>query len=241
MRVLDVSFPEPERNLALDEALLNRAEEGECGESLRFWESPSHFVVLGVAQALSKEVQESACNAVDIPILRRCSAGGCVLQGPGCLNFSLVLDTAARPEIRTIRSSYSYILRRISGALGMLGAVSQCSGTSDLAIDEMKISGNAQRRRKQFILHHGTLLYGLDLSLVTLCLSEPSRQPDYRRGREHADFISNLSLSRENLVAALSSSFAGSLDDQPLMDAELAEVAGLVGRKYGSLNWIRRR
>ena len=92
MRLLDCSFQEPAMNLALDEVLLNDAEEGHSPEVLRFWESPVPFVVLGLTQRLSEEVHEDACARDGIPILRRASGGGCVLQGKGCLNYALVLD-----------------------------------------------------------------------------------------------------------------------------------------------------
>ena len=76
MRVIDVSFREPERNLALDQVLLDNAEERAGCEVLRFWESPIPFVVLGVSQKLEQEVDEEACCRDKVPILRRCSAGG---------------------------------------------------------------------------------------------------------------------------------------------------------------------
>ena len=91
MRLIDLSFDDPAQNLALDEALLDAAEEGRSGDTLRFWESPSTFVVLGTAQVFAIEVHEAACRRDGVPVLRRCSAGGCVLQGPGSLNYSLVL------------------------------------------------------------------------------------------------------------------------------------------------------
>jgi len=241
MRVLDVSFPEPERNLALDEVLLNRAETGLSGECLRFWESPTPFVVLGVAQALSEELHEDACKKAVVPILRRCSAGGCVLQGPGCLNFTLVLDSTTRTEIRTIRSSYTYILGKLAEALGNLRTPARCSGISDLAVEGVKISGNAQRRRKRFVLHHGTLLYALDLDLIPLYLKEPSQQPDYRRSRPHSEFVANLPLSRAELTEALHYSLANSLPIQALANEELADTSTLAEQKYRDPKWVRRR
>ena len=64
-RLLDLTLPSPEENLALDEALLLEAEaqlargEAPAGcEVLRFWESPAAFVVLGVACRLAEDVDE---------------------------------------------------------------------------------------------------------------------------------------------------------------------------------------
>ena len=86
MRHLDLTIPSPAENLACDEALLDWCESGDGVECLRFWESPEPFVVVGYANKVETEVNVAACEARKIPILRRCSGGGTVVQGPGCLN-----------------------------------------------------------------------------------------------------------------------------------------------------------
>ena len=74
MRLLDISFNRPERNLAFDEVLLEGLKAGKITETLRFWESPVPFVVLGVAQVLRDHVYEQACGELGVPITRRCSS-----------------------------------------------------------------------------------------------------------------------------------------------------------------------
>ena len=99
--LIDRTLPVPEANLAYDEALLNFAEECEGPDTLRFWESSTPFIVLGVAQPVAAHVNQPACAADSIPILRRCSAGGCVVQGPGSLNYALVLNNIlVKPKTR---------------------------------------------------------------------------------------------------------------------------------------------
>jgi lipoate-protein ligase A len=53
------------------------------------------------------------------------------------------------------------------------------------------------------VLHHGTLLHAFDASLVGKYLLEPCRQPGYRSGRQHADFLGNLPLSAAETGARL--------------------------------------
>jgi lipoate-protein ligase A len=90
MNLLDLPFATPQENLACDEALLDWSEEESGTAILRFWESPRHFVALGYTDAASSEADVEACRVLDIPVLRRCSGGGTVIQGPGCLNYALV-------------------------------------------------------------------------------------------------------------------------------------------------------
>src|SRR5689334_16956944 len=105
MKILDLTLPTPAENLACDEALLQAAETGNSGEVLRFWESPTHFVVVGYANKVGAEVNVAACDARNVPILRRCSGGGTVLQGPGCLNYALVLRIADDQPTHSIHSA----------------------------------------------------------------------------------------------------------------------------------------
>src|SRR6267142_1472838 len=91
MKYIDLTLPTAAENLACDEALLDLCEEGYEHEILRFWEPREHFVVLGYANKIASEVNVPACKTNHVSIFRRCTGGGAVLQGPGCLNYSLVL------------------------------------------------------------------------------------------------------------------------------------------------------
>src|ERR1044071_8582092 len=112
MHVLDLTLPSPAENLALDEALLDAAEAGQGGEVLRFWESPEYFVVVGYANKVDVEVNRVACESKGIPILRRCSGGGTVLQGPGCLNYTLILNIGKSSALQTIPETNCFVMNR---------------------------------------------------------------------------------------------------------------------------------
>ena len=105
MIAFDYTFDDPHANLALDEFLLKEAEATNGDDVLRFWESSIPFVVLGLTQHINAEVQVEVCNEAEVPITRRCSAGGCVLQGPGCLNYTLILSKDRHIEITGIQQS----------------------------------------------------------------------------------------------------------------------------------------
>lgn len=133
------------------------------------------------------------------------------MLGPGCLNFALALSLASWPALLDVEGSFARILHTIAVALDLPSLA--VAGRTDLALDARKVSGNAQRRGRQALLHHGTLLYDFDAGLATRYLREPARQPAYRSGRRHQDFIGNLPLSggavRVRLEAACRSLEAG--------------------------------
>ena len=209
MKAQDLSFPDPQQNLTYDDDLLLKADKAGGGEVLRFWESSRVFVVLGRTCVEEHNVYGDICRQENVPVLRRSSGGGTVVQGPGCFNFSLVLSKARHPDLVSITRSYEYILKKTISALKVCGVEAGFRPVCDLAVpsDEKKFSGNAQRRGRTHILHHGTLLYGFDLSLITRYLKLPPKMPEYRHARPHNDFITNVSLNIPQFKAALVSAW----------------------------------
>jgi lipoate---protein ligase len=200
VRILEQSFLRPEENLAFDEALLTTG----C-ETLRFWESATNFVVLGRSGKVHKEVNERACEAGGIPVLRRSSGGGAVLLGPGCLNYTLILRLDDRPELMNVARSYQILLGRIAATLAIPDV--EVRG-SDILFSGRKVSGNAQRRVGGWLLHHGTLIHAMDVALIARLLREPQKQPAHRQGRTHAEFLTILPLSRHEMVDRITAAFS---------------------------------
>jgi lipoate-protein ligase A len=236
--VLDYTAATLNENLALDEALLLAAEAGEAGECLRFWEWPAHAVVMGAGGSITIDVNEVSCRADGVPLHRRASGGGTVLLGRGCLLFSLVLAYGRAVELREVNPSYRWILGRIREALRSFGPL-ELAGTSDLASEGRKVSGNSQQRKARHVLHHGTLLYSFDLSAVARYLNSPEREPGYRQQRSHAEFVANLPADPAAVKAMLAQGFEGQPGERSLQ--ALARVPGLIAGRYGSEEWVRRR
>jgi lipoate---protein ligase len=238
MRCLDLTLPGAAANLALEEALLTEAEAGRGGEVLRLWEWPRPVVVLGSGGVLADDVDEAACRADGVPILRRSSGGGTVLWGPGSLMFSLVLGYDRDPALRDLHASYAFILERVGEAVGGPAAGVRREGISDLALNGRKFSGNAQQRKRDHLLHHGTLLYAFDPDAVARYLKPPPRQPEYRAGRDHRDFLCNLPFGRDELKRRLRAAWQA---DEELTDRPEAAVERLCAEKYEREEWTRRR
>jgi lipoate-protein ligase A len=235
MRLLNSTLSSPGENLALDEALLEEREATGGPGILRFWESPLPFVVLGYANRLREEVEQPACLQLGIPIFRRCSGGGTVVQGPGCFNYSLILPLTAVGPDATITSTNCFVMRRNALALSrLLKRDVRVAGHTDLALDDRKFSGNAQRRKREWFLFHGTLLLEFDLELISRLLRSPPRQPDYRRQRDHAAFVMNLPLDRATVQSALAREWGA---DTPLESIPTDKVERLVAERYSRDDW----
>jgi lipoate---protein ligase len=203
MRLFDQSFQTPAENLACDEAFLEALENGTAEPTLRFWESPVPFVVVGYANQVAMEVNIAECERLQIPILRRSSGGGTVVQGPGCLNYNLTLPIA--DETSTITDTNCYVMCKHREAFTkILEREVKIQGHTDLTIDGLKFSGNAQRRKRNALVFHGCFLLDFDLDLISQLLSHPSKEPDYRAKRSHHRFLTNLKIPSSIVKEALS-------------------------------------
>ena len=139
-----------------------------------------------------------ACRADGVPVLRRPSGGAAIVAGPGCLMYALVLSYEKRPELRPLENAHRFVLKTIASALEPLRPGVHCAGTSDLAIGNQKVSGNSVRCRRTHFLYHGTLLLRFSARHGSTSFSKhPPRMPDYRNGRNHALFVTNLNVPAE--------------------------------------------
>jgi lipoate---protein ligase len=235
MQYLDLTLPSAAENLALDEALLEEAEAAAMPtETLRLWEPRQPMVVVGRSSRVEAEVHLDACRELGIPVLRRPSGGAAVVAGPGCLMYALVLSYRLRPHLRLLSAAHRGVLGAMAAALAPLAPGVRCCGTSDLAIGELKFSGNSARSRRNHLLYHGTLLYDFPLWLVGRCLAMPPRMPDYRAGRPHDGFLTNLPLGAETLRRALLAAW-NARERRDHWPGE--HTARLVAEKYGRAEW----
>jgi lipoate-protein ligase A len=237
MQSLDLTLPTIAENLALDEALLRACDAG-GPEVLRFWSPSSPAVVLGYANSIHTEANETACAADGVPILRRSSGGGAVVQMAGCLDYALVLRMDRDPALAGITSTNRFVLDRLCDALRPLaGAELAVEGHTDLALGTRKVSGNAQRRCQRALLFHGVFLLDADLDCLERWLPQPSRQPAWRNQRKHRDFVVNLGLEPAAVKAALAGAWCA---QSPLPVWPEADTRRLVRDRYALEHWNRR-
>lgn len=218
------------RHLAIDEAALSLG-----SESIRIWEFDNYTAVLGRSSRVADEIHQDFCQQNDIEILRRCSGGASILGGPGCLMYSVVLSLARRPELAKIDAAHSLVMKTIAAAAAAQIPDIRVQGICDLTWQGKKCGGNALRVTREAVLYHGTILYAFDLPMLQRCLNHAPRQPQYRGGRSHQDFVTNLDLNPKRLADDIVSQFDSSdtIDTGVLQPA----VETLMTRRYDDAAW----
>jgi lipoate-protein ligase A len=238
MQYIELTLPDPASNLACDEALVELFEAQRAPDGiLRIWEPKNHFIVLGHSNRIDSEVDFAACESERLSIFRRLSGGGTVMQGPGCLNYSLILRNGVDIPLG-IAESFQVVLEHHKQCIQeMIGDRVDIAGVSDLVINGRKFSGNAQYRKRRFTLVHGTFLLNLDPAIVARCLRLPSKQPAYRQNRSHDSFMRNLHLDPNEVRKTLRAAWSAS--DQ-FTEVPNAMIADLKKSRYGRPDWTRR-
>ena len=158
------------------------------------YEPPEVSVVIGRGGRQELELNTTRIAADGVTLYKRPGGGCAVVLDSGNLVVSIA---APLPGIGGIKSSFTAISDWLVTALAACGVpgVKQ-RGISDLAIGERKIGGSCMYRTRDLVYYSTTLLLDPDLELVDRYLLHPPREPDYRAGRPHRQFMGSLKALR---------------------------------------------
>lgn len=238
MHLVDLSLATPAQNLALDEVLLGQVERGEIHGVLRLWESPEPIVVMGRGSRMADEVDLAACRDDRVAVLRRISGGTSIVAGPGCLMYAVVAPHPAGTPCG-VDHLHQSVLGQMAAGLRRVDPRLEQAGTSDLALRQdngtlLKFSGNSLRMTRRAFLYHGTLLYDFDLPRIARYLGRAVREPEYRQGRDHTSFVTNLATTREALAAAIAEAWQAR---ENRYEVPREEVSRLCRERYEQREW----
>ncbi len=154
---------DPYFNMALDEYVVKHLDPS---NDYFYFYINRPTVVIGRNQNTIEEVNLDYVKEHDIIVVRRMSGGGAVYHDMGNINFSFVVDYRKEDF-----NSMERFAKAIVKALSKFGIMAEFTGRNDITIDRKKFSGNAQYVTRNRILHHGTLLFDSDLSVLSKALN----------------------------------------------------------------------
>lgn len=195
---------EIERELGADRALLERtAMSGLPGS--RLWWLDSYAIVAGRSSNIASEVYTGLCARRGIPVIRRFSGGGVVMVGPGTLQWAIALPQRLLGPSYAIAAARDAATSMVSGILGL----DRDGLSGDLLRGNRKVGGVAMRKVRGAVLVHGSLLVRANIGLITRTLRHPPREPGYRQGRLHTNFLDNIgALDRDGLARGIDAALA---------------------------------
>ncbi len=159
-------------------------------------------VVLGRGSRPEAEVDLEACRADGVPVLRRRGGGCAVVIDPGNVVVSVA---AAGMPLGHHRQHFSALSDWLIEGLQRVGIGGvRREAICDLALGDRKVGGACLYRSGDLLYYTASLLIDPDLERVERYLPHPPREPEWRRGRSHSDFMGALPVPIiDDLVADL--------------------------------------
>lgn len=238
MRYIINKSTDPYFNLALDEYAMKHIDVEE--DFFFLWQNkPS--VIVGNNQNTVEEVNQAFIDKNNIKVARRVSGGGAVYHDFGNLNFTFIINVDDPGEV-----NYKKYVQPIIDALASMGVEANASGRNDILVNGLKISGNAQRMSNGKLMHHGTLLYDVNLEDMVQALNVAEDKYISKGVKSVRSRVTNIkehlkdSGSIEDFWQALQYYLSNEGKDKEIVlsDKDLALIELEAANRFSTWNWI---
>jgi len=154
------------------------------------WISDKVYIVLGASNNPMEALNMENVKKDNITVLKRPSGGQTVILTPN--NIIIAVAFFDRKTMHP-KDVFQQINKLIISTIEHTGIHDlSLMGISDIAISGKKILGSAIYRSKEALLYHAVLNLGEPSVTFERYLKHPSKEPDYRQGRSHTEFVTSL-------------------------------------------------
>ena len=217
-------------NMAFDEFALEGLQ---VQEPLFYLWQNAPAVIIGLNQSPYAEVNLPYLEEKGILLARRVTGGGAVYHDLGNLNYSIV------GPIQDMEQAFKIM----PAALCRLGVPAERSGRNDILVDGRKCSGYAKRLSRDRMMIHGTLMWDVDLDVLTEALKVPGSKVSAKGIASVRSRVANLKdylpqyPTLKAFQAALQDLLADGDSEYPLTPEQRAAVdRGALG-KFSTWEW----
>ena len=239
IRVLETGRNSGAWNMALDEALLTNLVDHDT-PILRIYGWQPACVSIGYFQSMEEEVDVIKCSSMGVDVVRRITGGGAVLH-----EFELTYTFITKNYPANILESYELICEPVVLCLNRLGYNAKYVPLNDIVVDNKKVSGNAQTRKHDTLLQHGTILLTVDIEKMFSMLKVPSEKIKDKMINDVKARVTGINRSFGEVASNLNESFAEIFGAQIIIDTlsskEKKDTEKFVIEKYSSRQWNWRK
>ncbi|MBN1253028.1 MAG: hypothetical protein JXR51_13840 [Bacteroidales bacterium] len=177
----------------------------------KIWIPDKMYIVIGRSNNIEDSVFIEKVKEERIEIFKRPSGGETVILSPKTAVISVKLNV--KNELN-VHHYFKEINTIIISALSELGIKNlNQKGISDISIGNKKILGSSIYRKPDKIFYHAVLNISEDVSLISKYLKHPKKEPDYRKGRSHDEFVTSINkenymLDNEAIIGKISNSLS---------------------------------
>ncbi len=226
---------DPFFNIATEEFLLKKS-----SEDILFFYINSPSVIIGKHQIHNAEINIPFITKKEIPVIRRISGGGSVFHDLGNLNYAII----SSPEKAWV--DFENFTTPLICLLSKMGLSPELRSKSDIRITKKKISGNASHIFKNRVLHHGSILFNTDLSLLTDCLKNSPSKYICSSVQSRRSIVTNISshLKTPMQILDFKEAFIKMLKKSKMIEGkkrletiEKTAIQKLIEEKYRTTEW----
>ncbi|MEF8832302.1 MAG: biotin/lipoate A/B protein ligase family protein [Candidatus Thermoplasmatota archaeon] len=237
----------PERQMAIDEAILRSFDRGNCIPTFRFFRFKPSAITLGYSQSIDETIDVQTCEDYDIPYVRRITGGGTVFHDYGGeITYSVVTEKIEGD----IEESFRELLEPIMETLKEFGLEPKFKPYNDILVNQKKISGSAQRRGKKGLLQHGTLMFATDLEKLAEILKIDHEKLEEKGAESFLDLVTTIEKKTgtkpepNELIDVMREKYEeyfGKKIKREELKKEEIELADELEEKYRSEKWLKER
>ncbi|MEC9485376.1 MAG: lipoate--protein ligase [Candidatus Izemoplasma sp.] len=230
---------DPRFNLALEEYVLKYLDTDE--DFVLLWQN-ENSVIIGRNQNTVEEIHADYIKQHNVNVVRRITGGGAVYHDLGNLNFSFITK-----NLKDNLNNYRKFTDPVIKALNSLGVPAAFAGRNDIVVEGMKVSGNAQSYYKNKMLHHGTILFDVNLKMIADVLNVKKAKIESKGIKSNRARVTNIKpyLKKQVTVEEFEEQLLKYLLDTTdiskyvyeLSQDDLKKIYTLMEEKYATWEW----
>ena len=158
--------------------------------SFYVWIPDKTYLILGRSNNIESSLIVDRLKKDRIKVFKRPSGGETVVLTPRTLVISAVIISE---EFKNTRKYFKIFNQKIIDVLEKHGIDGLShKGISDITLNNRKVLGSAIYRTKGKLFYHSVLNISEPVSTIEKYIKHPGREPDYRNGRKHSEFVTSL-------------------------------------------------
>lgn len=199
-------------------------------------------IIIGKHQNTIQEINKEYIDAHGIHVARRLSGGGAVYHDLNNLNYTIISNKSEEGAF-----DFKTFSQPVIETLGDLGVKAEFTGRNDLEINGKKFCGNAQAYYKGRMMHHGCLLFDVDMTVLGDALKVSKDKIESKGIKSVRARVTNIidelpekitvNEFSDKILAKMKETYPD-MTEYVLSEDELAKIQKSADEQFGNWDWV---